>query len=245
MKITFRNLNYSILLIGVFFILTESCKKSDDDQGGETKSGIVKDIEGNVYHTDTIGEQIWMTENLKTTKYRDGSPIPKVNNSNTWQSLTTGAYCNCNNDPVIGSKYGKLYNWYAVSDIHNIAPEGWHVATDDEWKVLEEYVAGNPGVFGSVAKAFAANTEWNPSEVADAIGNDLTKNNSSGFTAFPGGNRTNDGEFGFNGYEGGWWSSSESYTYNAWARTLSYDSYRLETGSYGKKCGFYVRCVKD
>jgi uncharacterized protein (TIGR02145 family) len=245
MKLTFRNLNFSMLFIGVLLIFTDSCKKSDDEQGVGKNIGIIKDIDGNVYRTDTIGDLVWMTENLKTTKYRDGSPISKVTSNNTWIGLTTGAYCNCNNDPAIGSKYGKLYNWYAVSDIHNIAPEGWHVATDDEWKALEAYVAGNPDVSVSVAKALAAKTDWNSSELADAIGNDLTKNNSSGFTALPGGNRTNDGAFGFNGYEGGWWSSSESYTYNAWARTLSYDSFRLETGSYGKKCGFSVRCVKD
>jgi uncharacterized protein (TIGR02145 family) len=245
MKFTFRNLNYSLFIFGLLFILADSCKKSDDEQPGETKNGIVKDIDGNVYHTDTIGDQVWMTENLRTTKYSDGSPIPKITNNNAWADLTTGAYCNCNNDPAIGAKYGKLYNWHAVNDNRNIAPKGWHVATDDDWKVLEAYLTGNPGASVNVAKALATTTDWNSSEETDAIGNDLPINNSSGFTAFPGGNRTNDGAFGFNGYEGGWWSSTESYTYNAWARTLSYDSNRLETGSYGKKCGFSVRCVKD
>jgi len=226
-------------------MLTGSCKKSDYEPVSEAVSGTVKDIDGNIYHSDTIGTQVWMIENLKTTKYSDGSPISKVTKNNEWEGLTTGAYCICNNDATIGSKYGKLYNWYAVNNSRNIAPKGWHVATDDDWKALESFVAGNLGTSGSVAKALAAITDWNSSEVNDAIGNDMTKNNSSGFTALPAGNRTNDGAFGFMGYNGGWWSSSESYTYNAWARTLSYDSYRMERGSYGKKCGYSVRCVKD
>jgi uncharacterized protein (TIGR02145 family) len=145
----------------------------------------------------------------------------------------------------LGSKYGRLYNWFAVSDIHKIAPEGWHVATDDEWKALEYFVAVNPGTSGSVSKALAGITDWISSAEPDAIGNDITKNNSSGFSALPGGNRTIDGEFGFIGYSCGWWTSTESSTYNAWGRTLVYDNYRMERGNYGMKDGFSVRCVKD
>jgi uncharacterized protein (TIGR02145 family) len=206
-----------MLLIVAFLLLAFGCQKSDEDPDEATTSGTIKDIDGNVYHIDTIGTQVWMVENLKTTKYRDGSPIPKVTNNNEWGSLTTAAYCNWNNDPAIDSKYGKLYNWYAVDDIHSIAPEGWHVATDDEWKALARFVADSLGTSGSVAKVI---------------------------TALLGGNRTNDGTFGFINYLGGWWSSSESYTYNAWAR-ICYDSYGMERGSYGKNSGFSVRCIKD
>lgn len=245
MKLTFKNLTCYLLFIGGFLFLAESCNKSDNDPEGETSIGTVKDIDGNVYHPDTIGEQVWMIENLKTTKYRDGSPIPKVTNNTDWGSLTKGSYCNFNNDAANGNKYGRLYNWYAVNDIRNIAPEGWHVATNDEWTKLETYVAENPGTSGSLAKSLAAITDWNYSERTDAIGNDLTKNNSSGFTALPGGNRTSDGAFGFDGYYGGWWSSTESSNFNAFIRILSYDNILMGKGSYGKNRGYSVRCVKD
>src|SRR5665647_3505570 len=84
--------------------------------------GTVTDIDGNVYHTVKIGQQDWMVENLKTTKYRNGDTIPNVTNEIGWY-ITTGAQCNYNNDEVLGNKYGRLYNWYAVKDNRNIAPK--------------------------------------------------------------------------------------------------------------------------
>ena len=128
------------------------------------------------------------------------------------------------------SKYGRLYTWYAVSDSRSIAPTGWHVPTDAEWTILEEYVAANLGTSGSEAKTLASTTDWASSTAAGAIGNDLTKNNSSGFAGLPGGYRNEIslpglGSFFNIGSYGYWWSSSESDTYYAWIRYLTSVSY--------------------
>lgn len=238
----------SFLMMGVLVMLANSCKKDDNNN---TPDNPVKDIDGNVYQTFTIGTQVWMVENLKTTKYRNGDPIPNVTDDTEWSNLTTGAQCNYNNDAAIGNTYyGKLYNWYAVSDGRNIAPTGWHVPSDAEWTTLENYVAANLGTSGSVAKALASKTDWASSTDAGAVGNDLTKNNTSGFSALPGGYRYYDGDFlGIGGY-GFWWTSSEYDAVSAWGRYLSYydpevDRYDSVVYDDDKGAGISVRCVRD
>ena len=222
-----------------------SCKKSDDNQGGETSNGTVKDIDGNVYPTVTIGTQVWMAENLKTTKYRDGSQIPNVTVNNLWDILITGAYCNYNNDAALGTKYGKLYNWYAMHDCRNIAPVGWHVASDADWTTLENYVSANLGNSGSEAKALASKTDWASSKGEGAIGNDLTKNNSSGFTALPGGGRYYNGSFYYISEFGYWWSSIEGDTDYVGHRALVYNDFFMSSYYEDKSSGYSVRCVRD
>jgi uncharacterized protein (TIGR02145 family) len=232
----------SFLMMGVLVMLTNSCKEDDNN---DTPANTIKDIDGNVYHTVTIGTQVWMVENLKTTKYRNGDAIPNVTDSAEWFNLATGAQCNYNHDAAIGNKYGKLYNWYAVSDIRNIAPTGWHVPTDAEWTTLEEYVAYNLGTSGSVAKALASKTDWVSSTDAGAVGNDLSKNNTSGFSGLPGGYRGDHGGFAGVGLYGGWWTSSEDGDDHAWIRGLNYhlpEVYRL---NYYKEGGSSVRCLRD
>jgi uncharacterized protein (TIGR02145 family) len=245
MKQLFRSLNYTFLFVVVLFLMSVSCTETDDQTNDDIKENTVIDIDGNIYHVDTIGDQIWMRENLKTTRFRDGSPIPKVLQNNDWAALESAAYCNCNNDQSLVSKYGRLYNWYAVNDIRNIAPEGWHVATDEDWIILEKYVSGFYGVGDSVAKPLAAKTDWNESDSLSAVGNDLTKNNISGFTALPGGNRLRDGNWGFHGYEAYWWTASKNSDYNAIGKSLKFDSHNLKNGSFGYQSGMSIRCVKD
>ena len=242
-KIIKRLLNL-LIIAGVVMILATSCKK-DNDTDDPTQSGTVKDIDGNVYTTVTIGTQVWMVENLKTTKYRNGSPIPNVSDNTAWRDLTTGAYCNYNNDEDIATKYGKLYNWHAVNDSRKIAPAGWHVPSDAEWTILEIYVAANLGTSGTIAKSLAAKTDWGLSDKAYRIGNNLTKNNYSGFSALPVGDRYTDGTFGDLGEAGYWWSSTEDDADDAYYRSLYYYSGKL--GSYYdyKEYGFSVRCIKD
>lgn len=225
-------------------MLANSYKKDDNNN---TPDNTVKDIDGNVYQTVTIGTQVWMVENLKTTKYRNGDPIPNVTDDTEWSNLTTGAQCNYNNDAAIGNKYGKLYNWYAVSDGRNIAPTGWHVPSDAEWTTLENYVAANLGTSGSVAKALASKTDWASSTDAGAVGNDLTKNNSSGFTALPGGYRYGYGGFSSIGFNGYWWTSTEGSSDYAWNRNLGcYDPVVGRSSNYGYEGRvFSVRCVRD
>ena len=229
---------FTLVVIGAFLMLADSCKKSDDTPG-ETGSGIVKDIDGNIYNTVTIGTQVWMVENLKTTKYRDGSPIPNVTDNTQWINLKTGAYCNYNNDVTTGAKYGKLYNWYAVNDSRNIAPQGWHVATEAEWATLYQNSDG--------VKSLASKTDWASSTTHAAIGNDLTKNNSSGFTALPGGHRL-EGFYRNIGEGSLWWTSSEFYGDLAWYRYLEFDyAYYYSNSIYSssKGSGFSVRCLRD
>ena len=207
----------------------------------ELNSNTVKDIDGNVYHTVKIGTQTWMVENLKTTHYQNGDPIPKVTNNSSWSTLNTGAWCDYDNSAANGTKYGHLYNWYAVNT-SNLAPSGWHVATDTEWTTLDRFVNDNLGATVSVFKVLAAKTNWYiPLE--DGGIDILKSNNILGFTALPGGTRQDDGNFyGLEVY-GEWWSSTESDPLHAYFRTMNYIYYGR--GSSSKSLGYSVRCVKD
>jgi uncharacterized protein (TIGR02145 family) len=245
MKKNTRIFIFPFLMMGLLVMLTNSCKKDDDNN--QTSGKTIKDIDGNEYHIVTIGTQVWMAENLKTAKYRDGSPIPNVTDDNAWSELKTGAYCNYGNDAANGIKYGKLYNGYAVNDSRNIAPVGWHVPTYNEWTTLENYLAANLGNSGSVAKALAAKTDWAASTESGEIGNDLTKNNTSGFTALPGGNRSYIGSFSTIGDYGVWWSFTGTNTSLDFNRYLysGGSSLRRNFGASWKEYGFSVRCIKD
>lgn len=124
-----------LLLIFLLFSL--------NNERPEDKPEIVTDIDGNIYHTVKIGDQVWMAENLKTTKYRNGDPIPNVTDNEAWGDLNSGAYCCYNNDSsTYKGIYGALYNWFAVTDIRNIVPKGRHVPTDQEWGILIDFLGG-------------------------------------------------------------------------------------------------------
>jgi uncharacterized protein (TIGR02145 family) len=195
----------------------------------------VKDIDNNIYHTVVIGTQVWMVENLKTARYRNGDAIPNVTDSTEWAGLTTGAYCNYNNDVNNGKTYGHMYNWYAVNDSRKIAPSGWHVATDDEWKTLISYLGGVPAVVGGKLRE-AGNKHW-ISSIAD---------NKSGFTALPGGQRLDSGGFGRIGRLGQWWTSTEDGASDARDWTISESgSNQVDNYFATKTHGFSVRCVRD
>ena len=196
-------------------------------------TGTVTDIDGNVYHTVTIGTQVWMVENLKTTKYRNGDAISYVTGS--WVSLVTGAYCWYNNDAANKTTYGGLYNWYAVADSRNIAPTGWHVATDAEWTKLTTYLGGESVAGGKLKET--GTTHWS-SPNAGAT--------SSGFAALPGGYRdAYDDSFDYVGYAGYWWSSTARDAALAWPRGLDYDGADVTRNGSDKRDGFSVRCVRD
>ena len=233
----------SLFLVAILLLFNYSC--NPNDQNNPTSSETVKDIDGNVYHTVKIGTQTWMVENLKTTKYKDGTAIPLVTDNKVWINLPTPAYCWYDNDATTyKNTYGALYNWYAVNT-GKLAPTGWHVPTDAEWTTLKNYVSANLGTSGSVAKALAATTNWITNTSVGAIGNDLTKNNTSGFTALPGGYHSNHGAFYDVGYGGYWWSSTDSSTSYAWNRYLY--CYGGSLGRYydSKSYGFSVRCVRN
>lgn len=212
------------------------------------------DIDGNVYKTVKIGNQVWMAENLKVTRYRNGEAISNVKDAAAWKVLTTGAWCDYDNFSVNGSKYGHLYNWYAVADSRNIAPEGWHVPTDAELTELENYLIANGGNFdrttsgNKIAKSLAATTDWVSSGATGAIGNNPSKNNLTNFSALPAGVRYISGTtVGFSeiGNNCSLWSATPYDTANAIARGLNHTEVNFASGFISKKNGYIVRCLKD
>jgi uncharacterized protein (TIGR02145 family) len=186
-----------------------------------------------------------MAENLKTTKYRNGESIPAVDDSIEWSQLLTGAQCIYQNDEQLGYLYGRLYNWHAVSDPRNIAPKGWHIPTDAEWTDLETYASSHTGASGSVAKALAATSNWTRFVVENGVGNNLSKNNSLGFSALPGGNRYADGTHDDVGDVGCWWSSTQADASTACSRGI-YCYYATVSRNFdNKQGGLSIRCIKD
>lgn len=259
-KITF-------LLLAILAIGFTSCKKVGDKTvsctvtitansntqiNADGKTGTVTDAQGNSYAIVKIGDQWWMAENLKVTKYNDGTAIPNVTDATAWAALTTGAYCDYSNSTANGTKYGHLYNWYTVNT-GKLAPAGWHVPTDAEWTTLENYLIANGYNYDAtttdnkIAKALAAKTDWTTSTTTGAPGNTLSTNNSSGFSALPGGFRSDSGSFLYLGGTGVWWSATEYGTDYAWYRSLSYGGAYLDSGSLDSDLqdGFSVRCVRD
>jgi uncharacterized protein (TIGR02145 family) len=222
-------------------------------QGNIMNAGTATDIDGNVYWTVKIGNQIWTVENLRTTKYNDGTELPYVKDSVEWVNLATPSYCYFNNMVNADSirKFGALYNWYAV-DTKKLAPAGWHIPTDAEWDILRDYLMVNgyswDGTTDSnkIAKSLAAKTDWYTTSglKAGSIGADLDLNNKSGFLALPGGSRSTNGAFDFGG-SGNWWSATEYNASGAVARNLYYDYSSLLWNSNYKSCGFSVRLIKD
>jgi uncharacterized protein (TIGR02145 family) len=249
MKNYIRIWGCSLVVLGMFVMFGSGCGKGDKDDPGATDLIDNIDIDGNVYTTITIGAQVWMVENLKTTKYRNGDPIPNESANSAWKISKKGALCNYNNNEANGNRYGKLYNWYAVNDSRKLAPAGWHIPSDAEWNTLSNYLAANPGASGSVIKALAAKIDWATSAEDGAVGNDLTKNNASGFTGLPGGIRGLDGPsgvFGWLGTDGWWWSASSIESSFASARGMKNTAKgTLENGGFFKTDGLAVRCIKD
>jgi len=201
--------------------------------------GTVTDIEGKNYKTIPIGIQVWMAENLKTSKLNDGTPIPLVTNNAEWSNLLTPGYCWFeNNDTLYENIYGAHYNWFAVST-GKLCPAGWHIPSDSEWQILVDYLGGSD-ISGSKIKEAGSNN-W-------ALANtDAT--NSSGFTALPSGQRSSmDGTFVGQGIYGGWWSTTELDTSPlsaVWCRWIHADTTVVARNEIFKKDGFNVRCVKD
>jgi uncharacterized protein (TIGR02145 family) len=215
------------------------------------------DVDGNIYNTITIGTQVWLKENLKTTKYNDGSPIPNITDNTVWNTFT-GAYCDYNNTPSNSSTYGRLYNWYAVDNNaatkvasnsgKNVCPTGWHVAYDGEWTTLTDYLTNNGyGYFtrSDIAKSMAATSGWSTSGTPGSVGNEQESNNRSGFTALPGGSLFYNGSYVSIGKSGYWWSSSEYSTLNPWFRYMNSGIGNVLRTNGSKQDGFSVRCLRD
>jgi uncharacterized protein (TIGR02145 family) len=221
---------------------------------------LLKDADGNIYSYINIGTRTWMVENLRTTKYNDGTEIPLVTNMTDWGHISTPGYCWFNNnEDTYGSVYGVLYNWFAISTTtnggKNVCPTGWHVPTHAEWTALETYLIANGYNYdgtttgNKIAKSMAATTNWTSSGITGVPGNTdyPGKRNILGFTGLPGGFRNAAGGFfQINNY-GIWWSSvvHDTDPSKSWARGINHDVVELIEYADNKKSGFSVRCLKD
>jgi uncharacterized protein (TIGR02145 family) len=224
-----------LLGLGGIFLLTclnHSCEKDNS----------IKDGDGNVYTYVTIGTQIWLAENLKTTRYNDGKPIPLVTDNTEWGSLTTPAYCWYNNDAATYKEtYGALYNWYTVNT-GKLCPKGWHVPADDEWKTFTDYLTDYVGS-NNIAKTMAAAWGWNADPNAGNPGNDQASNNSSGFSALPGG--CHGTAFLCVGEAGYWWHATGNDELRAYSHDLWYSNKYVFTFPALKYAGYSVRCLRN
>ncbi len=242
----------------VLILLLVGCDEDDpmapDEEGKEEghEFGILRDIDGNEYQTVKIGEQWWMAENLKVTRYRNGEDIPNVTDNSEWGKLSSGAWVNYNNDSSNDETYGKLYNWYAVNDPRGLCPVGWHVPFDVEWKYIEMYLG--------ISQEEANDTGWRGTDEGGKLKSKRTTpdprprwnnpntgaTNESGFSGLPGGWRSDNGNFYNAGNSGYWWSAMEYSTYSAWYRNLGYNRSDIKRSSHGRKeFGYSIRCVKD
>jgi uncharacterized protein (TIGR02145 family) len=208
--------------------------------GVYTQGNGVTDIDGNTYSSIIINGQEWMQQNLAVTKYSNGDLISTGLSDVAWSSASSGAFAIFNNDAANNNLYGKLYNWYAVSDGRGLCPTGWHVPSDDEWSYLIDYLdtfANGGSIVNLAGGRMKATTGWSSPNTGAS--------NESGFTALPGGYRNGNGTYFTIGASGDWWSSTESNTENAWYRYLNYDRSSVTRSHYTKQSGGSVRCVRD
>lgn len=220
------------LFVILCLMLFISC--SNDENSNDSSSETIK-----------IGNQIWQSKNLDVETYRDGTPIPQVTDQDEWSNLTTGAWCYYNNDPANREKYGKLYNWYAVAGIHDndpntpnkvLAPEGWHVPSDNEWLTLSLFLGGE-SVSGGKIKSTGTSLWESPNTGAT---------NESKFNGLPGGYRASD--FYYLRKSSHWWSSTSlfnNFEMYAWSVSANFESDDFIMWEFDKSQGYSVRCIKD
>jgi uncharacterized protein (TIGR02145 family) len=220
-----------VVLLLIFFI--QSCKKEVDNDVDNT----IKDIDGNVYTSVTIGTQVWMVENLKTTRYRNGDLIGTTTTATldiSGESNQKYQWAYDGNESNV-TTYGRLYTWYAATDSRNLCPTGWHVPTDTEWTTLTTYLGGEDDAGGKLKEA--GTTHW--------LSSNTGATNESGFTALPSGNRNSNGPCFNIGSNGFWWSSTELSASYAYYRNMYCNYSSVLRDYYGKGSGFSVRCLKD
>lgn len=233
------------LLAAAMVLLVFGC--GEDDIVDPLPVTTVTDIDGNVYETVIIGTQEWMKENLAVTHYRNGDSIPHVTVAATWSIVSSGAYCEYGNNTNNVATYGRMYNWHAVVDSRSIAPEGWHVPSDEEWQLLEMYLG--------LSQAQADSLGWRGTDEGGKLKAKGTTHwsspnsgatNESGFSALPGGIRGHDhGVYAYLGEYACFWSSTSHTSLSALCRYLNHDRSEAYRPTFGKRGGFSIRCVKD
>lgn len=219
---------FALTLI-IFALYSNGCRKH------EKISDLVTDIEGNTYKTVIVGNQVWMAENLKTTRFPDGTVIPLTEDASAWGNLTTPGYCWYNNDPVTyKDTYGVLYNGIAIAT-GKLCPAGWHVPDKQEWRVLREFTGDSIKGGGKLKEA--GTTHWlSPNKGAD---------NSTGFTALGAGLRYFEGTFASVLSYTCFWSSSGVTNDELWYTALYFGDPSFTMDHKNKNHGFSVRCIKD
>jgi uncharacterized protein (TIGR02145 family) len=205
-----------------------------NERSFSTSKLVVKDKDGNYYRIVTIGAQVWMADNLKTTRFRDSTLIPLVGDNTTWSQLPTPGYCWYNNQSDYGNTYGALYNWPTVSS-QKLCPTGWHVPTDTEWISLENQLGGL-SVAGGKLKEIGTEHWTVPNSGAT---------NEMMFNALPGGYRMNTGEYDNKGSYGNFWSATSVNATVAYYRYLYYGNGTMTKSFVNQKYGLSVRCLKN
>jgi uncharacterized protein (TIGR02145 family) len=231
-----QNELWILALIGVFLVITCSCSK-DDSKDDTIVYGTVTDVEGNVYKTVTIGNQVWMAENLKTTKYRNGDLIETTPPGYSISGESTPKYqWAYNRDESNVATYGRLYTWYAATDSRNICPIGWHLPNNRDWITLRDFLGGDNNAGGQLKAK--GTSFWNSPNTGAT--------NGTGFTALPGG-LCHYGAFDQIGKSGFWWSAAsfESTTWEAYFIGMGSDTGLIYINIDNMKEGFSIRCVKD
>lgn len=219
-------------LVLLSIVLTGCPPPVEDDPNQNT---TVTDIEGNIYKTVTIGTQVWMAENLKTTKYNDGTSIPLVTDNNAWIKLSTPGFCWYNNDAVTNkSTFGALYNWYTVNT-SKLCPTGWHIPNDTEWGILTTYLGGEAVAGGKLKET--GTIHW--------VSPNTGATNETGFTSLPSGYRDGIGEFVNIGTFCYFLCNTEINARDAWSRYIYFDITAVQRIGTWKYCGFSARCLKD
>ena len=208
---------------------------SIEDCSGVCNGEAVQDIDENCYSLVQIGSQLWMSENLKTTRYNNGDAITHIT-TNSWESYDEGQYSMYSNSLYIAEIYGNLYNWAVVDDDRGVCPAGWHVPSDGEFTVLTNFLGGESVAGGKMKETGLEH--WNsPNEGAT---------NESGFTGLPAGYRNpTTNYFDDRGVLGYFWSSTENTNTIARTRSLYYNSSGLSSNNSLKSYGFSIRCLKD
>lgn len=251
--------NISGLLPHTFYYLRSYVIKDGrviyGNQVSFTTEEVVTDIDGNTYNIINIGNQVWMAENLRTTRFANGDLI----GTTTPSTLDIMNYI----DPVYqwpyngneknAAKYGRLYTWYAATDPRGLCPVGWHIPSDAEWTELEIYLISNhynydgTNTGNKIALTLSSFLGWSNSESSGTPGNTSygDTRNWTGFSALPAGYRDQEGKFVDIGNAGCWWSSSEASSYNAYYRYIRSLRKDLLRSSYYEFCAVSVRCIKD
>jgi uncharacterized protein (TIGR02145 family) len=243
------------LMSSVLLVLYSFCSRN-----------TVTDADGNIYSTVRIGSQVWTVENLRTTRFNDGTPIPHIPDSNAWHSLASPGYCYYRNTDDADSiqTLGALYNWYCV-DLKKLAPRGWHVPTNDDWMTLQNYLIEHGYNWdrtrkgNRIAKSLAAQSGWKPFTIEGAPGYTMQDNNRSGFSGLAAGCRFDSQDsvqvrptdlwksafMAFN-HKGCWWSATQVNESKAYVYGLGYCIEGIvQYEIFSKTCGYSVRLVKD